>query len=72
MWHFSGLAPGFVPQGSDQGGDFAMFVTIQIGRYLSVQGRLVRRLPGGLAAVRVGAQVFVGRPVPRAEENRAA
>jgi hypothetical protein len=49
-----------------------MFVTIQIGRYLSVQGRLVRRLPGGLAAVRVGAQVFVGRPVPRAEENRAA
>ncbi len=49
-----------------------MFVTIQIGRYLSVQGRLVRRLPGGLAAVRVGEKVFVGRPVPRPDATRAA
>lgn len=49
-----------------------MFATIQIGRYLSVQGRLVRRLPGGLVAVRVGTQVFVGRPVPRPEASRAA
>jgi hypothetical protein len=49
-----------------------MFLTIQIGRYLSVQGRLVRRMPGGLAAVRVGAQVFVGRPVPRIDVSDAA
>lgn len=49
-----------------------MFLTIQIGQYLSVQGRLVRRLPGGLAAVRVGAQVFVGRPVARIEPAHAA
>jgi hypothetical protein len=49
-----------------------MFVTIQIGRYLSVQGRLVRRLAGGLAAVRVGEKVFVGRPVARPDSSRAA
>lgn len=49
-----------------------MFVTIQIGRYLSVQGRLVCRLPGGLAQVRVGAKLFVGRPVPRPDTTRAA
>lgn len=49
-----------------------MFVTIQIGRYLSVQGRLVRRLPGGQVAVRVGEKVFVGRPVVRSGTVRAA
>lgn len=49
-----------------------MFATIQIGRYLSVQGRLIKRLPGGLVAVRVGAQVFVGRPVARPDTSRAA
>jgi len=49
-----------------------MFATIQIGRYLSVQGRVVKRLPGGRVAVSVGSQTFVGRPVPKAEPGRAA
>lgn len=49
-----------------------MFATIQIGRYLSVQGRLIERLPGGLVAIRVGGKVFVGRPVPRCKDARAA
>lgn len=49
-----------------------MFATIQIGRHLSVQGRLVARLPGGLVQVRVGTQLFVGRPVPRPVSVRAA
>ena len=49
-----------------------MFVTIEIGRYLSVQGRLVRRMAGGMAAVRVGEKVFVGRMVPRPGSWRAA
>ena len=49
-----------------------MFATVQIGRYLSVEGVLLRRLHGGLVAVKVGEKVFVGRPVPRPDATRAA
>lgn len=49
-----------------------MFVTILVGQYLSVQGRLVARLPGGLVQVRVGSQLYVGRPVARPGAARAA
>ena len=49
-----------------------MFATILIGPHLSVQGRLVARLPGGLVQVRVGTQLFVGRPVPRPAAVHAA
>lgn len=49
-----------------------MFATILIGRYLSVQGRIVSRMPGGLVAIRVGSRTFVGRPVARAAANRVA
>jgi carbonic anhydrase/acetyltransferase-like protein (isoleucine patch superfamily) len=49
-----------------------MFATIQIGRYLSVQGRVVRRMPNGQVMVRVGAKVFVGHPVAAPGTLRAA
>jgi len=40
-----------------------MYATIQIGHYLSIQGRVTARLPGGLVAIRVGSRRLVGRPV---------
>jgi hypothetical protein len=42
-----------------------MFATILISRYLSIQGRIIQRLPGGLVTITVGDRTFVGRPVPR-------
>lgn len=53
-------------------GDARMFATILVGRYLSIQGRIVHRLPGGLVAVRVGSQTFVGRPLPCKIDTHAA
>jgi hypothetical protein len=49
-----------------------MFATILVGRYLSIQGRILHRLPGGLVAIRVGSQTLVGRPVARLHAGRAA
>jgi len=49
-----------------------MFATIQIGRHLSVQGRVLHRLPGGLVAIAVGSRTFIGRPVARPAPLRAA
>jgi hypothetical protein len=49
-----------------------MFATILVGRYLSIQGRVVHRLQGGLVAVRVGSQTFVGRPLRRTVSVHAA
>ncbi|MCC5999762.1 MAG: hypothetical protein JJU19_02725 [Pararhodobacter sp.] len=40
-----------------------MFSTILVGRYLSIQGRFVRRLASGLVVVRSGRRTYVGRPV---------
>ncbi|MEO1420718.1 MAG: hypothetical protein AAFU66_07180 [Pseudomonadota bacterium] len=40
-----------------------MLKTIVIGSCVSVQGVFVRQLENGLIAVRVGQQVFHGRPV---------
>lgn len=41
----------------------AMIRTILIGSCVSIQGTFVRQLPGGRIAVRVGQNVFAGRPV---------
>jgi hypothetical protein len=49
-----------------------MFATILVGHYLSIQGRLLHRLPGGLVAIRVGSQTLVGRPVPCGRVGHAA
>ena len=40
-----------------------MLRTITIGNHLSIQGTFVQMLQNGLMEVRVGAQVFAGRPV---------
>ncbi len=48
-----------------------MLKTIMVGKYISVQGEFVRRLPNGLIEVRVGSRVYAGRPVV-AEPVRAA
>jgi hypothetical protein len=52
--------------------DRSMFATILVGHYLSIQGRLLHRLPGGLVAIRVGSQTLVGRPVPCGRVGHAA
>lgn len=49
-----------------------MFATILIGQYLSIQGRIVDRMPGGLVAIRVGSRTFIGRPVARRAPGRVA
>ncbi|CTQ49287.1 hypothetical protein [Jannaschia donghaensis] len=38
-----------------------MLKTIEIGNYLSIQGRLEEMLSDGLCRVRVGARIFTGR-----------
>lgn len=43
-----------------------MLRTIQLGTCVSIQGVFVRMLGNGLMQVRIGDQLFVGRPVPRA------
>lgn len=48
-----------------------MFATILIGRYLSVQGKVLNRLPGGLVEIRIGSRTMIGRPVPRAMPRAA-
>lgn len=48
-----------------------MFATILIGRYLSVQGKVLKRLPGGLVEIRIGSRTMIGRPVPRAMPQTA-
>ncbi|WP_170119014.1 hypothetical protein [Roseicyclus mahoneyensis] len=40
-----------------------MLATIIMGTCVSVQGLFVRRTAGGLVTVRVGDQLFTGRPV---------
>lgn len=40
-----------------------MLKTIVIGNHLSVQGRFVQLLNDGLCQVRVGTEIFTGRPV---------
>ncbi len=40
-----------------------MIRTINIGRYISVQGMFLHQLPNGKVAVRVGEKTFVGTPV---------
>ncbi len=43
-----------------------MLRTIQLGKYISVQGVCVRSLPNGLMEVRVGDRIFSGTPVSKA------
>lgn len=43
-----------------------MLRTITIGSCVSVQGTYVRALPGGKIAVKVGENVYAGRPVQQA------
>ena len=40
-----------------------MLRTITIGRHLSVQAFFVQMLRDGLCQVRVGTQIFTGRPI---------
>lgn len=40
-----------------------MMQTITVGSYISVQGTFVRALPNGRVQVRVGDQVYSGKPV---------
>lgn len=40
-----------------------MIRTINIGRYISVQGTFLRSLANGKVAVKVGEKTFVGTPV---------
>lgn len=42
-----------------------MLRTITIGSSISVQGNFVRELTDGRIEVRVGDQLFIGRPVKR-------
>ncbi len=51
-----------------------MMCTIMIGRYSSVQGLFVKRLADGRITVRVGTDLYTGRPVsaPVAEVVGAA
>jgi hypothetical protein len=39
-----------------------MFATIQVSPYVSVQGVLTKRLPGGAIAVLCDGRVYCGRP----------
>jgi len=43
-----------------------VLTTIIIGTCVSVQGIFVKRFANGLVSVRVGATVYVGRPVSNA------
>jgi hypothetical protein len=43
-----------------------MLHTIMMGSCVSVQGLLVKTLPDGRVQVRVGTQLFTGRPVSQA------
>lgn len=43
-----------------------MLHTIMMGSYVSVQGLFVKALPDGRMQVRVGDQLFVGKPVREA------
>jgi len=43
-----------------------MLHTIMMGSYVSVQGLFVKALPDGRVQVRVGNQLFTGRPVGQA------
>jgi hypothetical protein len=43
-----------------------MLHTITMGAYVSVQGLFVKSLPDGRVQVRVGRQLFVGKPVSQA------
>lgn len=66
MWLFSGFFDGLVADILGSQPEFScMFATILIGRYLSIQGRILQRLPGGQVAIRVGERRFVGRPLRR-------
>ena len=40
-----------------------MVKTIQVGTCVSVQGKLVKKLANGRIMVRVGSQIYTGRPV---------
>ena len=40
-----------------------MIHTVMLGRYISVQGFLVKVLPNGLIQVRDGDKVYQGKPV---------
>ena len=44
-------------------GDRTVLTTILMGTCVYVQGLFVRRLSNGLVTVRVGEQLFTGRPV---------
>lgn len=43
-----------------------MLRTVQLGTCVSVQGLFVRMLENGLMQVRIGDQLYVGRPVAHA------
>lgn len=43
-----------------------MIRTILIGSCVSIQGTFVKQLDGGRIAIRVGKEVFAGRPVGKA------
>jgi hypothetical protein len=43
-----------------------------IGPHSSVQGQFFARLPDGRVIVRVGAQLYTGRPVSRLPQEMAA
>ncbi len=40
-----------------------MIRTIQIGKYITAQGPLVRKLVNGLVVIRVGQKLVTGRPI---------
>lgn len=42
-----------------------MIKTIQIGRYITAQGVLIRQLPDGLVVIRAGKKTLTGRPVSK-------
>ncbi|MBY4894348.1 hypothetical protein KUL25_16445 [Rhodobacteraceae bacterium N5(2021)] len=44
-----------------------MLTTVVIGTCVSIQGNFVKRLSNGLVTVRVGEQLFTGRPVSQAQ-----
>ncbi len=48
-------------------GDMAVLATVIIGTCVSIQGNFVRKLANGMVTVRVGEQLFTGRPVGSAQ-----
>lgn len=40
-----------------------MLRTINVGNYISIQGQFVKTLADGRVSVRVGSQVYTGKPV---------